>query len=187
MLKLRKRGGNGTLTLRVTIFTLPDLPPSENQRWRLWQYEHKQAVFAHPKYHAYLGSCKDGSQINKTQAGKVWNHFAIVKDAFFLSFRSYFSSSTLSKCWLSVVRQAVEKQLRSGLYSFSSFASYSSLVNVLGVSLYNVYGFFLRVVVCSKHWLLQWLYIFLSGRTVYTGWCYWTRSWIIVSNHLHTT
>ena len=79
------------------------------------------------------------------------SHFAIVKDAFFLSFRSYFSSSTLSKCWLSVVRRAVEKQLRSGLYSFGSFASYSSLVNVLGVSLYNVYGFFLRVVVCSKH------------------------------------
>ena len=99
-------------------------------------------------------------KINKTQAGKVWNHFAIVKDAFFLSFRSYFSSSTLSKCWLSVVRQAVEKQLRSGLYSFSSFASYSSLVNVLGVSLYNVYGFFLRFVGCSKHWLLQWLYIY---------------------------
>ena len=78
----------------------------------------------------------------------------------FLSFRSYFSSSTLSKCWLSVVRRAVEKQLRSGLYSFSSFASYSSLVFFGGVSLYNVYGFFLRVVGCSKHWLLQWLYIY---------------------------
>ena len=142
--------------------------------------------FAHPKYHTWV-LARMALKINKTQAGKVWNHFAIVKDAFFLSFRSYFSSSTLSKCWLSVVRQAVEKQLRSGLYNFSSFASYSSLVNVLGVSLYNVYGFFLRVVVCSKHWLLQWLYIFLSGRTVYTGWCYWTRSWIIVSNHLHTT
>lgn len=49
-----------------------------------------------------------------------------------------------------------------------NYASYSSLVNVLGVSLYNVYGFFLRVVVCSKHCLLQ-IIIFLSGRTVYTG------------------
>ena len=59
----------------------------------------------------------------------------------------------------------MEKQPRSGLYSFSSFPSYSSVVNVLGVSLYNVYGVFLRVVVCSKHTG----YMYFSGRTVYTG------------------
>ena len=30
-------------TLRVTVFTLPNLPPSQ-QRWRLQQYEQKQAA-----------------------------------------------------------------------------------------------------------------------------------------------
>ena len=58
-----KRSGVGggemeekTLISRVmgTIFTLPNLPPSE-QRWRLQQYEHKQAAFARPKYACTVG------------------------------------------------------------------------------------------------------------------------------------
>ena len=45
-------------TLRVTFFTLLNLPRSY-QRWRLQQYEHKQAAFARPKYACtagYVGS-----------------------------------------------------------------------------------------------------------------------------------
>ena len=42
-------------TVRVTISTLPNLPLSLNQRWRLQQhYEHEQS-FAHPKYACNAG------------------------------------------------------------------------------------------------------------------------------------
>ena len=43
-----------TPTLRVTICALPNLPLSK-QRWRLQQYEHKQAAFARPKYACTAG------------------------------------------------------------------------------------------------------------------------------------
>ena len=47
-------------TVRVTITTLPNLPLSYNQRWRLQQhYEHERG-FAHPKYACNAGYIADG-------------------------------------------------------------------------------------------------------------------------------
>ena len=54
-------------TVRVTISTLPNLPLSENERWRLQQYyEREQLVheqgFAHPKH-----ACTAGYQLSSLQ------------------------------------------------------------------------------------------------------------------------
>ena len=41
--------------VRVAISTLPNLPLSENQRWRLQQYYEHEQGFPHPKY-----ACTEG-------------------------------------------------------------------------------------------------------------------------------
>ena len=133
---------------------------------------------AHVKFDVWTGP--------KTQASKVLKHFTIVKDVFFYPQELLQLISSEQVLVITGETGCGKTTQVWTVVLVHNYASYSSLVNVLGVSLYNVYGFFLRVVVCSKHCLLQ-IIIFLSGRTVYTGWCYWTRAWIIVSNHLHTT
>ena len=42
-------------TVRVTISTLPNLPLSQNQRWRLQQYYEHEQGFARPKYACTAG------------------------------------------------------------------------------------------------------------------------------------
>ena len=79
MLKFEKRGENGaskrngvgvgeclTPTLRVAIFTLPNLSPLEHQRWRFQQYEYKQPAFARPKYACTAGYSSTGGMFYST-------------------------------------------------------------------------------------------------------------------------
>ena len=67
MLKLQKKRRKW-----VAISTFPNLPLSSNQRWRLKQYEHKQAAFARPKYACDL-------PLSRHALYQPTNHWLVVK------------------------------------------------------------------------------------------------------------